>query len=163
MLSLIMIPFLTFSNSLYSPSPQSPSAPPALHHSLQYIIVLCDLYESGILYHYTMEDYVVLGPGAKQGLGLIFRTLGSIHNSGGTGRKSSSSGGGGDLSIDRRLVNYLYGIQESVYDNLALQFPGMCQRPLSLINIEHSLCEFYKYFRLLPLQVEGGGLLTQKQ
>ena len=89
--------------------------------------ILCDLDESGCL-AFQKDSFCELGPGAKQGLDLIFL-------------KSKLST---PLQSAKKLVN----LQSSVYRSLGIEFPYWDGRTLSLKEVEHSLCEYSKYRRI---------------
>ena len=105
--------------------------------------VLCDLVESGTLDQAATDDWVALGPGARAGLNLIFgQTSGS-----GAGRDSS----GGDAVMGR--LRALQAAQPWAMRSLGRPTTGILAAeeggpPLLLRDLEHSLCEFSKWFAL---------------
>lgn len=95
--------------------------------------ILCDLLECKILGPNVSEDqWVCLGPGAKNGLRRIF-ALESTEE---------------ELKYTR-LIRELCSLKgsKSGFLRLGMEFPAFLQKPLSLKTIEHALCEFSKYFR----------------
>jgi hypothetical protein len=88
--------------------------------------VVCDLLESRVI-RFSEDDWVKLGPGAVNGLKLIF----------------------GDDSVGNKnhikQCVLLREMQHQMYDALGLEFPRFIDRDMTLKNIEHSLCEFAKY------------------
>merc|ERR1712029_628567 len=94
--------------------------------------ILCDLLESKVLGPNTDNQWVYLGPGAKKGLKRVFRLETTKE----------------ELSFTPLLRNLAspYGSQ-SGFERLGLKFPTFLDKPLSLKNVEHALCEYFKYFR----------------
>ena len=77
------------------------------------------------------DQWVCLGPGAKHGLRRIF-DLESAE----------------ELEYTR-LIRDLCSFKgpNSGFQRLGIEFPALLEKPLSLKNIEHALCEYDKYFR----------------
>ena len=97
--------------------------------------ILCDLLEVGILGKSTEDQWTCLGPGVKNGLLKIFgqeRTL--------TKRE--------ELQLTR-IVRDLFDTSggQSGFEALKINFPLLLNKPLSLKNVEHALCEYDKYYR----------------
>ena len=86
--------------------------------------VVCDLLESGVLPDFTEDDYAMLGPGARNGLNIIFD----------------------ESSLGYAIL--LRQIQHDIYSALELNFPAFLGRDITLKNIEHALCEFCKYKKM---------------
>ena len=76
------------------------------------------------------EDFVALGPGAKNGLGKVF----------GVTRKLTGSE---EIEMTRTLT----GLMDPVFDALGINFRYFLGQRISLKAIEHSLCKFDKYYR----------------
>ena len=101
--------------------------------------IYCDLcYAEAI--PFTINDFVNVGPGAKEGIRIMF--------------PSSSK----KLRFVLDRVHDIFYEQDRYFDNLNLEFPYYnkyepIDNKLSLRTIEHSLCEFSKYF----LQVHDAG------
>ena len=97
--------------------------------------ILCDLLETNILGPNSDDQWVWLGPGAKDGLERVFPTHTRQH-------------GDTQLGLTRLLRNLcaLSGPMSS-FNRLGLNFPAFLNKPLSLKNVEHALCEYDKYFR----------------
>jgi hypothetical protein len=91
--------------------------------------IMCDLMYRKYL-PFTENDWVNPGPGCKLGIRLMFpRTK-------------------GDKRFQDR-IEYLKDTQRIHFQRLGLIFPFLYpNRPLTLRSIEHSLCEYSKYFRL---------------
>ena len=81
----------------------------------------------------TDNQWTILGPGAKKGLNLLFPDRHPGH---------------GNLHLSR-LLRDLCALDgpKSGFRKLVLQFPAFLNKPFSLKNVEHALCEFGKYFR----------------
>ena len=98
--------------------------------------VLCDLVESGHLEQAATDDWVALGPGARAGLNLIF---------------GQTSGAGGEAVMGR--LRALQAAQPWAMAFLGRPTTGILAaeegaHPLLLRDLEHSLCEFAKWFAL---------------
>ena len=95
--------------------------------------ILCYLLECKILGANTDNQWTYLGPGAKQGLLDLF---------------PDHHPGHGNLYLTR-LLRDLCAIDGpmSAFQKLGLQFPAFLNKPFSLKNVEHALCEFDKYYR----------------
>jgi hypothetical protein len=106
--------------------------------------VLCDLVESGTLDQakHATDDWVALGPGARAGLNLIFGQPGA--------------GAGRDLSVGDTVMGRLRALQAAqswAMRSLGRATTGIVAAeegapPLLLRDLEHSLCEFSKWFAL---------------
>ena len=89
--------------------------------------IVCDLVMKGII-PFRLDDWVNCGPGCKTGLDLIFPNRNYI-------------------GYDKAL-HWLRNNQRRFFKKLGLSFPYWKGKELSLRNIEHSLCEFSKYWKL---------------
>ena len=89
--------------------------------------ILCDLLEARVLGKCCDNQWTILGPGAKNGLGRIF-------------------GGRHSLALVRvmRDLCSLSG-SSSGFQALGITFPAFLGKPLSLKNVEHALCEYNKF------------------
>ena len=101
--------------------------------------ILCYLLECKILGANTDNQWTSLGPGAKKGLNILFPDCHPGHV---------------NLYLTR-LLRDLCAIDgpKSAFQKLGLQFPAFLNKPFSLKNVEHALCEFSKYYRCAT---EGG-------
>ena len=97
--------------------------------------ILCDLLEARILGENCDNQWTCLGPGAKNGLRRLF-----------TQEKLPTTKG--ELKFTR-LVRDLCAPSgsKSGYEALNIKFPTFLDKPLSLKNVEHALCEYDKYYR----------------
>ena len=83
----------------------------------------------GKLIPFTEDDFVNAGPGCKVGIKLIFP----------------------ERSKKDELVAAIHELRDSQqyhFQRLSLDFPYLNGKPLSLRNIEHSLCEFCKMWKI---------------
>jgi len=87
----------------------------------------CDLVMLGVI-PFTLDDWANPGPGCKQGIDLIFPNRQAISY--------------------EQAIKTLRNCQQRVFRRLGVHFPYWQGKPLSLRNIEHSLCEFGKLWRL---------------
>ena len=95
--------------------------------------ILCDLLETRVLGKNTDNQWTCLGPGAKNGLRRIFPLETTK----------------GELRYTRMLRDICSTTgPNSGFAALGLAFPSFLEKPLSLKNVEHALCEYDKYFRL---------------
>ena len=74
------------------------------------------------------EDFVALGPGAKDGLKKVFGLTGNIA-----------------ASEELELAKTLTRMMDPVFEALGISFQFFLRRRISMKAIEHSLCEFDKY------------------
>jgi len=87
--------------------------------------------EAGVL-TYENNNYCWPGPGAKRGIEIIFSSKNYISK-----------------------MKWLQKHQRSEFERLNLDFPfHPVHKELSLSNIEHSLCEFSKYVKLISKKVQ---------
>ena len=94
--------------------------------------ILCDLLELRLLGECTDNQWTCLGPGARAGLGKIFK----------------ESKPADELSLTRQLRNLCQASGDSsAYEAMGMDPPLLLGKEVSLKNIEHALCEFDKYVR----------------
>jgi len=96
--------------------------------------ILCDLQEAQCV-DTTGDDYCVLGPGAVMGLSTIFPNAKSPH-----------------LELAQQLAEH----HDQVYSDLGVEFPFWRGRPLTIKEIEHALCEFSKFSRIVAQMKSNG-------
>ena len=92
--------------------------------------IACDLILQKAI-PFSEDDWANAGPGAKQGIDLLFK-----------GKKS--------LELYENYIAVLWNNQEREFDRLAIKFRGT-KNPgyrLTMRSIEHSLCEFSKYWKV---------------
>jgi hypothetical protein len=99
--------------------------------AFQYAI---DLNYADIL-HFDEDEYVVAGPGAKDGIRKCF------------GREAAG--------IESEVIRFMVDTQEEHFDRLGLSFPGLFGRRLHLIDAQNLFCEVDKYARVRHPEVEG--------
>lgn len=93
---------------------------------------------------FSESDFVVAGPGARDGIRKCFE----------------STGGLSDVEIIRLVTD----LQEFEFDRLGLQFQTLWGRRLQLIDCQNLFCEVGKYARVAhPEFTEPGGRLRIKQ
>ena len=113
--------------------------------------ITCDLLEAKVLGKKISDDqWTCLGPGAKNGLKKLF----------GHERISSKKE---ELKLSR-IVRDLCDTNGggSGFEALNINFPTLLNKPLSLKNVEHSLCEYDKYYRAVTEDQARGRLFTEK-
>ncbi|GAX22796.1 hypothetical protein FisN_24Lh077 [Fistulifera solaris] len=93
--------------------------------------ILCDMETCGCLK--IDYNFCVLGPGAKEGLKLVFRTS----------KNSLEVLKGVEKHL--QLARILTALQENAFQILGLEFPYFGGKRLALKEIEHTLCEYSKY------------------
>eukprot|EP00092_Neocalanus_flemingeri_P084672 GFUD01106408.1.p1 GENE.GFUD01106408.1~~GFUD01106408.1.p1 ORF type:complete len:668 (-),score=190.18 GFUD01106408.1:9-1907(-) len=110
--------------------------------------ILCDLLECRILGSCTDNQWACLGPGAKNGLRRLFPLATTK----------------GELKYTRLLRDLCSPTgSQSGFVALGLKFPAFLNKPLSLKNVEHALCEYDKYFRsALGVQIKEREYSEQK-
>lgn len=92
--------------------------------------IICDVVESGVLSSsLTEEQWCKLGPGAKNGIATCFQKASRL--------KCELT------ALDKARL--LRDIQGDVFLIMNIMFPKFDDRPITLKNIEHVLCEFQKY------------------
>jgi hypothetical protein len=87
------------------------------------------------LINFDEMDFVVPGPGARDGL-----------------RKCFGPGAGG---IEADLIRYMSDTQSEHFSRLRLSFPGLNGRRLQLIDCQNLFCEVDKYSRLAHPEITG--------
>ncbi len=98
--------------------------------------VACDLLELRALQFKDQNDFALIGPSAQMGLSCIYPLLERPPQ-----------------PVLLNIVSEMHLSQESNFKRLGLPFPKHDGNGLNLKNLEHSLCEFGKYARV----VKGGG------
>ena len=88
---------------------------------------IIDLNYSGLL-NISEDDWVTAGPGCRKGIDYIFASRGGLSYA--------------------EVVRVLREDQEFHFGRLGITFHRYDGKDLTLRNIEHSLCEFSKYYRL---------------
>jgi hypothetical protein len=81
------------------------------------------------------NDFVVAGPGAKDGIRKCF------------GKEASG--------IEADVIRYVVDSQDEHFERLGLEFPGLFGRPLHLIDVQNLFCEVDKYARVLYPEIAG--------
>ncbi len=81
------------------------------------------------------NDFVVAGPGARDGIRKCF------------GREASG--------IETEIIRYMVESQGQHFERLGLNFPGLFGRPLHLIDAQNLFCEVDKYARVRHPDVAG--------
>ena len=87
------------------------------------------------LINFDEMDFVVPGPGAKDGLRKCF--------------------GGGVRGVEADLIGYMSDTQEEHFDRLGLRFPALNGRRLQLIDCQNLFCEVDKYARVAHPEISG--------
>ncbi len=87
------------------------------------------------LTNFSEMDFVMPGPGAKDGIRKCFSTL-------------------GDYS-EADTIRYVTDIQEQEFERLGLNFKTLWGRPLHLIDCQNLFCETDKYARVAHPEVSG--------
>jgi len=105
--------------------------------------ILCDLKESNCSPSFDDDDtFCELGPGAVAGMGTIF-----------SGKSKW------DYNDFLKLVDH----QNDVYESLGLAFPCWKGRRLTVKEVEHALCEFFKYQRLATARKKGNQTFSARR
>jgi hypothetical protein len=99
--------------------------------ALQYAI---DLNYSEVL-SFDEDDFVVAGPGAKDGIRKCF--------------------GPAAAGVESDIIQYMVDTQEQHFERLGLSFPGLFGRRLHLIDAQNLFCEVDKYARVRHPEVPG--------
>lgn len=87
------------------------------------------------LVEFDENDFVVAGPGAKDGIRKCF------------GREASG--------IESEVIRYMVDSQHEHFARLGLPFPGLFGRPLHLIDAQNLFCEVDKYSRVRHPEIAG--------
>ncbi len=115
--------------SIYETLVSYPGLGPFL--AFQYTI---DLNYSDLL-QFDENDFVVAGPGAKDGIRKCF--------------------GPEALGIEGDVIRYMVESQDEHFERLGLGFPGLFGRPLHLIDAQNLFCEVDKYARVRHPEIAG--------
>jgi hypothetical protein len=81
------------------------------------------------------NDFVVAGPGARDGIRKCF------------GREASG--------IETEIIRYMVESQDQHFERLGLSFPGLFGRPLHMIDAQNLFCEVDKYARVRHPEIAG--------
>lgn len=84
---------------------------------------------------FSENDFVVAGPGAKDGIRKCF------------GREAAG--------IEDDVIRYMADSQDEHFARLGLEFPGLFGRPLHLIDVQNLFCEVDKYARVRHPEIAG--------
>jgi hypothetical protein len=115
--------------SIYDALVSYPGLGPFL--AFQYTI---DLNYSDLL-RFDENDFVVAGPGARDGIRKCF------------GPEASG--------IEAEIIRYMVESQNEHFERLGLHFPGLFGRPLHMIDAQNLFCEVDKYARVRHPEVAG--------
>lgn len=86
-------------------------------------------------FSYSENDFVVAGPGAKDGIKKCFSDLGEY--------------------TEEDVIHMMADDQRNHFDRLGIQFPSLWGRPLHLIDCQNLFCEVDKYSRIAHPEVAG--------
>lgn len=106
-----------------------PSIGPFLGY--QYLI---DLNYSEII-NFSEMEFVIPGPGAKDGIKKCFRDLGGL--------------------TEAEIIRVVTDRQEREFERLGLKFKSLWGRPLNLVDCQNLFCEVDKYARLAHPDIKG--------
>ena len=84
---------------------------------------------------FSENDFVVAGPGAKDGIRKCF--------------------GKDSVGIETEVIRYMTDTQDEHFARLGLEFPGLFGRPLHLIDAQNLFCEVDKYARVRHPEIAG--------
>jgi hypothetical protein len=87
------------------------------------------------LVRFDVNDFVVAGPGARDGIRKCF------------GREASG--------IETEIIRYMVDSQDEHFERLGLAFPGLFGRPLHMIDAQNLFCEVDKYARVRHPEIAG--------
>ena len=87
------------------------------------------------LWSFDENDYVMAGPGARDGLRKCF--------------------GPETVGIESDLIRYVVDTQEEHFERLGLSFPGLFGRRLHLVDAQNLFCEVDKYARVRHPEAQG--------
>ncbi len=87
------------------------------------------------LVRFDENDFVVAGPGARDGIRKCF--------------------GRGASGIETEIIRYMVESQDEHFERLGLHFPGLFGRPLHLIDAQNLFCEVDKYARIRHPEIAG--------
>ena len=105
---------------------------PGLGSFLAYQLLI-DLNYSSLL-NFSEMDFVVAGPGARDGIRKCFRAIGVT---------------------DPDIVRYMADTQDEHFARLGLKFDDLWGRPLQLIDCQNLFCETDKYARVAHPELRG--------
>jgi alpha-glutamyl/putrescinyl thymine pyrophosphorylase clade 1 len=106
---------------------------PGLGDFLAYQLIIDINYST--LINFDEMDFVVPGPGAKDGIYKCF--------------------GPGSRGFEAEIIRYMSDAQEAHLARLGLNFPGLKGRRLQLIDCQNLFCEVDKYARLAHPEITG--------
>jgi hypothetical protein len=106
---------------------------PLMGNFLAYQFVT-DLNYSNLL-NFSEMDFVVAGPGAKDGISKCFTAASEL--------------------VEADLIRFVVDRQTEEFDRLGLNFRSLCGRPLQLIDCQNLFCEVSKYARLAHPEIPG--------
>jgi alpha-glutamyl/putrescinyl thymine pyrophosphorylase clade 1 len=106
---------------------------PGLGDFLAYQLIIDINYST--LINFDEMDFVVPGPGAKDGIYKCF--------------------GPGSRGFEAEIIRYMSDAQEAHLARLGLNFPGLKGRRLQLIDCQNLFCEVDKYARLAHPEIAG--------
>ena len=87
------------------------------------------------LTHFSEMDFVVPGPGARDGIRKCFTDLGGLN--------------------EPEIIRFMVDRQEKEFHRLGLEFRSLWGRPLQLIDCQNLFCEVDKYARVTHPDVAG--------
>lgn len=93
-----------------------------------------DLNYSPIM-NFSEMDFVVPGPGARDGIRKCFKDLGGLNES--------------------EIIRVVADRQQIEFDQLGLEFKSLWGRPLQLIDCQNLFCEVDKYARIKHPEIAG--------
>ncbi|KAI5117105.1 hypothetical protein M0805_008224 [Coniferiporia weirii] len=106
--------------------------------------LLINLSYTSIL-NFSENDFVIAGVGAQEGLKKCFAPASLISGS------------------EEELIRWMAETQTEQFERLGLEFAGLGQDrlPMTLVDVEHTLCEVHKYARITSSQGGHGKRFTQ--
>lgn len=87
------------------------------------------------LIDFSEMDFVIPGPGARNGIRKCFHDLGGLN----------------EIELIQRIANY----QEREFQHRGIKFASLFGRPLQLIDCQNLFCEVDKYARIAHPKIEG--------
>jgi len=87
------------------------------------------------LTNFSEMEFVVSGPGARNGIRKCFHDLGGLN----------------EVELIQRIANY----QEEEFQHRGIKFPSLFGRPLQLIDCQNLFCEVDKYARVAHPKIKG--------
>lgn len=115
---------------------------PSMGPFTTYQLMLCLSYTKVLNFH--ENDFVVPGPGSLSGLNKMFG-------------KTMQQGRHANANFDIDVMRYLTETQDFHFKRLGLEFSGLGPKrlPMSVADIEHTLCEVDKYCRAAHPAIRG--------